>query len=98
MLGDLVWKSFDDRFGDILERICSYRDLIKLELSLAHVKASNDAEKFAQEESRLARAEWSQAEKARQQADKAASITAEVRDLVNQQRKGIIAQRPLCSF
>ncbi|KAJ8109541.1 hypothetical protein OPT61_g7388 [Boeremia exigua] len=93
VLSDLVWKSFDDRFGDILERICSYRDLIKLELALVHVKASNNADKIAQEESRLARLERLQAEKARQQADEAAAMTAEVRGLVNQQRKDQLVHR-----
>jgi len=91
VLGDLVWKSFDDRFGEILERICSYRDLIKLELSLINAKASNNMEKIAKEESRLAEEERSQAARARQRADEAAAITSEVRALLEQQRRGITA-------
>ena len=91
VLGDLVWKSFDDRFGEILERICSYRDLIKLELSLANAKASNNTEKIAKEEARLAEEERSQAARARQRADEAAAITSEVRALLEQQRRGATA-------
>jgi hypothetical protein len=90
VLGDLIWKSFDDRFANILERICSYRDLIKLEISLAHMSSMNNAEKNAQEESRLARIERSQAADARKKADEAKAMTAEVRGVINQQQKGTL--------
>ena len=92
VIGDLVWKSFEDRFGDILERIRSYRELIKLEISLAHAKILNSSSKIAEKEHRLAEEERRQAAMTRENANQAAENIAEVRELINRQSKGNFAR------
>jgi hypothetical protein len=88
VLGDLMWKPFDDRFADILERLRSYRDLIRLELSLSIAQSVNDAKVIAEAEIDLAREERRQDKKARERIDETANIAAETKSLVRQQRKG----------
>lgn len=92
VIGDLMWKSFDDRFGDILERLRSYRDLIQLEVSLALARGVNDANRIADAESRLAEEERLQAKKARERAEADATIAAETRDIIYQRQKGTALQ------
>ena len=87
-MGNLMWKPFDDRFMAILERLRSYRDLIRLELSLSIARTGKDAHQLAEAEHNLAREERKQAQEARLRANESANTTVEMGDILCQQRKG----------
>lgn len=88
VIGDLIWKPFDDKFADVLERLRSYRDLIRLELSLLIAQSVNGAKEIALAEQDLAREERTQDRKARERIEETANISFETKSLLCQQRKG----------
>ncbi|KAF1994928.1 hypothetical protein P154DRAFT_501082 [Amniculicola lignicola CBS 123094] len=87
VIGDLMWKPFDDRFADTMERLHSYRDLIRLELSLLIARSMNDAGRITAAEQAFAKEERVQAKMARDTIGKTASMTTETGNMLCQQRK-----------
>jgi hypothetical protein len=60
-----MWKPFDVRFGDIMDRMRHHRELISSELNIIAAQAANNAEAVAAEERLLAAKERSRADASR---------------------------------
>lgn len=88
MIGDLMWKPFNVRFGDILERMSHHRELVKSELGIITARASRDAEAAAVEERSLAAKERCRAEAFRKQAQDFSSRTEAAWKMIEEREKG----------
>lgn len=84
-----MWRPFDARFQDLLERMAYHRKLVEGELTLVPAQATHDAEKAAVQERALAAEERSHAEEARTKALVASSCTAEMKRLLEEEHRGM---------
>jgi hypothetical protein len=70
VVGELLWKPFNVRFGDFIQNFRDHRDLIQLEIGLIQSRISHRTESILHEEQRLAENERTLNKKARETLEK----------------------------
>jgi hypothetical protein len=50
VIGELLWKPFNDRFGDFVQRFRNHRDLIYSEIALVQIRMTQTVETVMRQE------------------------------------------------